>query len=104
MRAEPVRDQVVDDAAAVVRQQRVLGLAVRESREIVREQALEQLGLPRAFDVELSHVRNVEDSTFAADGKVLGDHAVVLDGHLPAGEGNHAGTERDVAVVQGRLL
>ena len=65
---------------------------------------LEQLGLPRALDVELTHVRDVEDATVAAHGEVLGDHAVVLHGHLPAGEGNHAGSERDVTVVQGRPL
>ena len=101
-RSQPIRDQVVDDPAAVVRQQRVLRLAVGEPREVVREQALEQLGLPRALDVELPHVRDVEDAAVAAHGKVLGDHALVLHGHLPAGEGNHACTERDMAVVQGR--
>jgi hypothetical protein len=32
---------------------------------------------------------------------VLGDDALVLDGHLPAGEGHDAGTEGEVAVVEG---
>ena len=101
-RSQPIRDQVVDDPTRVVRQQRVLGLAVGEPREVVREQALQQLGLPRALDVELPHVRDVKDATVAAHGKVLGDHALVLHGHLPAGEGNQACTERDMAVVEGR--
>ena len=88
--------------AAVVREQRVLRLAVGESREVVREEALQQLGLLRPLDVELAHVGDVEDAAVAPDGEVLGDHALVLDGHLPAGERHHAGAERDVSVVQRR--
>ena len=86
----------------VVRQQRVLGLAVGEPREVVREQALQELELRRALDVELAHVRDVEDAAVAPDGEMLGDHALVLDGHLPAGERHHAGAEGDVAIVQRR--
>ena len=87
VRGDPVRDQVVDDAAALVRQQRVLRLAVADPVEVVREQRLEQLVRVRALDVELAHVRDVEDAAVAADGPVLGDDALVLDRHLPAGEG-----------------
>ena len=71
-RADAVGDQVVDDAAALVRQQRVLRLAVGEPREVVREQALQELELRRAFDVDLAHVRDVEDAAVAPDGEVLG--------------------------------
>ena len=86
----------------LVRQQRVLRLAVGEPREVVREQALQQLVLLRALDVELAHVGDVEDAAVAPHGEVLGDHALVLDRHLPAGERHHAGAERDVAVVERR--
>ena len=98
--AEPVGDQVVDDAAALVREQRVLRLAVAEPAEVVREQALQQVRLPRPLDVQLAHMGDVEDAPVAADGEVLRDHALVLDGHLPAGEGNHSRAERHVAIVQ----
>ena len=47
-----------------------------------------------------AHVGDVEDAPVAADGDVLRDHALVLDGHLPAGERHHSRPERDVAIVQ----
>ena len=58
--AEPVRDEVVDDPARVVREQRVLRLAVLEPVDVVREHRLEELLRRRAVDVDLAHVRDVE--------------------------------------------
>ena len=86
MRIDPVGDQIVDDAAVVVGQQRVLRVALAELVEIVREQRLKQLVRVRALDVELAHVRDVEDAAVGAHRPVLRDDALVLDGHLPAGE------------------
>ena len=63
---------------------------------------LEQLARPRPLDLELAHVRDVERAGVLAHCAVLRDHALVLDGHLPAGERHHARAERDVAVVQRR--
>ena len=97
---DAIGDQVVDDAAALVREQRVLRLAVTELREVVREEALQELELGRAFDVDLAHVRDVEDAAVAPDGEMLGDHALVLDGHVPACERHHPRAEGDVAIVQ----
>ena len=57
----------------------------------------------RPLDLELAHVRDVEDAGVGAHGAMLLDHALVLDRHLPAGEGNHPRAERDVAVVERRL-
>src|SRR5207248_11543341 len=54
------------------------------------------------FDLELAHVRDVEDAAFCPHRLVLGNHAFVLDGHLPAREGNHARPEGDVTVVKRR--
>ena len=76
----------------------------REPREVVREEALQQLGLRRPLDVDLAHVGDVEDAAVAPDGEMLGDHALVLHGHLPAGERHHARAERDVAIVQRRRV
>ena len=56
VRVDPVGDQVVDDAAAFIRQERVLRLAVTDLVEVVREQRLEELVRSRAFDMELAHV------------------------------------------------
>jgi hypothetical protein len=98
--AEPVGDQVVDDAAALVREERVLGAAGLDPVEVVREQALEQLVGTRALDLELAHVRDVEDAGVGAHGAMLLDHPLVLDRHLPPGERDESCTESDVAVVK----
>ena len=100
--AEAVRDEVVDDPARLVREQRVLRLAVFEPVDVVREHRLQELLRGRAVDVDLAHVRDVERSRVGSNGPVLGDDALVLDGHLVAGEGHHARTERDVALVERR--
>ncbi len=86
---EPVDDQVVDDPARVGRQQRVLRVAGRELVDVVRERRLQQVAGRRPFDLDLAHVRDVEDAGVRAHGPVLGDHALVLDRHLPARERHH---------------
>jgi hypothetical protein len=100
--ADPVGDQVVDDAAALVREQRVLRLAVADPVEVVREQRLEQLVGVRALDVELAHVRDVEDAAVGANGPMLGDHALVLHRHLPACKGDDSRSGGGVAGVERR--
>src|SRR5207302_5408866 len=71
--------------------------------QVVREQALQERVCLRALDLDLSHVRDVEYAGVGAHCTMLLDHALVLDGHLPAGERNHARAEGDVAVVERRL-
>src|SRR5581483_11952196 len=77
--AEPVDDQVVDDPAALVREQGELRIARPEAVEVVREPSLQELVRTGPLDVELAHVRDVEDAGVAAHGPVLLDHAGVLD-------------------------
>ena len=102
MPVEPVEDHVVDDPAALVRDERVLRLAGLEPVDVVRERRLQQVARGRSLDLELAHVRDVEDARVRAHRLVLRDHALVLDRHLPAGERDHARAECDVAVVEGR--
>ena len=102
MRVEPVHDQVVDDPAALVREERVLRPTGLELVEVVREQALEQLVGARPLHVDLAHVRDVEDPGVRANRPVLLEHALVLDGHLPPGERDEPCAERDVAIVKRR--
>src|SRR5207247_7898564 len=45
---------------------------------------------------------DVEDATVAPDRLVLGDHAFVLNRHLPARERNHPRAESDMPVVEWR--
>ena len=98
--AGPVDDQVVDDPAVLVRQQRVLRLAELEVGDVVREQPLQHLGRGRPLDLELAHVRDVEDAGVRPYRLVLGDHSFVLHRQLPAGERHHAAAGGDVPVVK----
>ena len=59
---EPVDDQVVDDPAVLGRQQRVLRLADRDPVDVVRQRRLQQIARGRALDLDLAHVRDVEDA------------------------------------------
>ena len=102
MVVEPVDDQVVDDPARLGRQQRVLRVAGRQLVDVVREHRLQDVARRRPLDLDLAHVGDVEDAGVGAHGPVLGDHALVLDGHLPAGERNESRACRHVAVVERR--
>ena len=99
-----VGDEVVDDAAVLIREQRVLGLARREAVEVVGEHALQEVVRRGAGDQHLPHVRDVEDAGGGAHRAHLVDHARVLDGHLPTGEGDEAPARFRVAVVQRSAL
>jgi len=101
--AEAVDDEVVDDPARLRRQERVLRAAVRDAIDVVREDGLEERLRRRPVDVELPHVRHVERARAGAHRDVLGDHALVLHRHLPAGERDHPCAERNVRVVEWRL-
>jgi hypothetical protein len=100
--AHAVDDEVVDDPAGVRCQEGVLRLPVREAVDVVREHRLEELGGGGALDVELAHVRDVERARLASNREVLGDEALVLDGHLPARERDHPRSRRDVPLEQRR--
>src|SRR5829696_2195811 len=58
----PVRDQVVRDPAPVVGQERVLGAPVADPVEIVRKPCLEIVEGSGTGELELAHVRDVEDA------------------------------------------
>ncbi len=97
---DAVDDQVVDDPALLVGQERVLRPADVDLVDVVREQRLEELPGRRPLDVELAHVRDVEDAAVLTHRPVLGNDALVLHRHLPTGEGHHPRAQRDVALVE----
>ena len=86
----------------LVRQERVLRAADVDLLDVVREEPLQRGRHLRPLELEPAHVRDVEDAAVLAHGPVLRDHALVLHGHLPAGERHHARAERDVALVERR--
>jgi hypothetical protein len=101
-RLDAVDDQVVDDPAALVREQRVLGAAFRHLVDVVREQTLKHRRHLGPLELEAAHVRHVEHPAVLAHREVFRDDALVLHRHLPAGERNHPRTERDMALVERR--
>ena len=64
--------------------------------------ALQQLLGMWPLDAHLAHVGDVEHAAVGTDGPVLGDDALVLHGHLPAGERNEARPGGDVTLVERR--
>jgi hypothetical protein len=56
----------------------------------------------RGFEVQLAHVRDVEEPGGFAHGVVLVHDAGILHGQLPAAEGDDSSAERFVLVEQGR--
>jgi hypothetical protein len=100
---EPVGDQVVDRAAVLVQEQRVLRLARLDPVDVVGEHPLHERDRAGAAHLELAHVRHVEEAGMGADGLVLRDDALVLHGHLPPGEGNHPRPRCHMAVAERRV-
>ena len=99
--AEPVDDEVVDDPAVGGADHRVLGATDGQGGRIRDQRRGEgQAGL-RAVDVELAHVRQVEQADSLADRPMLVDDRAVLDRHQPATEFDQPRTEVAVGIGQG---
>ena len=82
--AQPIDDQVVEDAAVRRDDHRVVGTPDGEGRRVRDERVGQGVARLRAFDEQLAHVRQVEQAGPLADGAVLFEDAAVLDRHEPA--------------------
>lgn len=102
--ARTVDDEVIDDAALFVEKEGVVPFPDGEGGDVVGEESVEPVHRSGALDLEFAHVRDVEDPYRISHRLMLGDDALVLDGHFPAGEGHDAGAEGEVAVVKGRAM
>ncbi len=98
--AEAVDDQVVDDPAVGRADHRVVGATDGQARRVGDERRRECRAGLGALDVELAHVRQVEQPDPLADGPVLLDDRAVLDRHQPAAEFDQPRAERAVGVGQ----
>ena len=72
IRPEPVGEEVVEHAAVLVAEQRVLRAALGELGHVVADEPLEQGAGARAAGLDLAHVADVEDARALAHGGVLG--------------------------------
>ena len=98
-------DQVVEDAAAFVGEDRVASLAELQPLDVAGHEALDGRRRLGSAERDLAHVRHVEEGRRGPALLVLGDDpARILDRHLPAGEGHHAGAQLTVKLEQGRTL
>ena len=97
-----VHEHVIQHAAGLVADQAVPHLHLLHAGDGIREDVFEQVPRVRPAEVEPGHVRDVEQAAAGADGRVLGDHARVLHGHVPAGERDHPCAEGDVRAVERR--
>lgn len=82
----PVGNEVVDDAAVFLADQRVLGLAHGNRGQLAGQGVVQEGCGVRAGYPHFAHVGEVEQSGGVADSVVFGQLGVVLQGHLPAAE------------------
>jgi hypothetical protein len=98
---EPVGEEVVEHAAVVAAEDRVLRAALAQAGYVVREDVLQEGLRVGAARLHLAHVGHVEDARATSDLEMLPlDPDRVLDRHLPTGEGDETGPGRSVAIVQ----
>jgi hypothetical protein len=98
--APVVDDQVVADAAGLVEQHRVAGLAGADPEQVGGHQMLQRILDAITAQGEHPHVGDVEHPAALAHGVVLSHQAAVLHGHLPARERHQAAPGRGDRTVE----
>src|SRR5699024_10377100 len=101
LRAQAVGDDVVDHAAVLGQQQRVLRPPHGHRRELPGQGVVEGVAGLRAAHVDLPHVAEVEDAGALPRRAVLREIRVVPHRHAPAGEVGERRTERLVDRLEG---
>jgi hypothetical protein len=99
---EPRHDDVVDAASRVVQHQPVARPAEPESEDVAGHERVGSRRRVAAREMDLAHVRHVEEAGALAHRGVLLEDRAVLDRHLEAREGDEARAEPAVGLVEGR--
>src|SRR5439155_625999 len=100
--AEAEDDQVVQHAAALVAEDRVLPVADAQAADVVHGELLADRGGRGAAQLDLAHVAHVEEPAVLADRAVLLRGAAVGEWHLPPRELDQARAERAMGVEERR--
>ena len=82
--AQAVGDKVVNHAALVVGENRVLGATGLEYGHVGDQSIVEECSSIGPGDAELAHVREVENTGASAHSLMLGNIVGVLERHIPA--------------------
>src|SRR5690606_32623185 len=90
----------VDEGPRLGEQPGIERLTVGNAGEVVADEPVHRLQRAGALEEHLTHVGDVEESCRLAHREVLGDAALVLDRHVPAGEIHHPGTQLAVDMIQ----
>jgi len=93
---QAVDEEVVDDAAVLVGEAAVLGLAVGQFGGVVGGDALDEVEGMGSLEDELAHVADVEDAGIVPNGVMFVVDTAVGDRHVIAGEFGHFRAEGDV--------
>ena len=87
--AHAIDDKIVEHAALRIEQKAVAAFAGFEAVEIVGDGQRQQSGRALPAHDELPHVTDVEHRGDGAGVVVFDQNSLVLDGHVPSGEGGH---------------
>ena len=100
-RVEVINDQVVNHSAGSIQHARIQGLArIAYFRNIIRQQAAQEILRAITCEVDNCHVRHVEYTGFVADCVMFLFLRAVVDRHVPATEVDDACAGLEVLFVQ----
>ena len=102
--AQTVSNQVVNDAALVVDQDRVLCLTDLQDGHVRHQSVIQERARIRTGHTELTHVGQVENTGTSTDSLMLSNVISVLQGHIPAAEVGERSAKLLVDRVQRGLL
>ena len=100
VRSKAREDHVIQDPAALVEEVRVPG-APGGGGDVVRREAVHEVGGPGPLEEELAHVAHVEQPGRPPDGEVLLHDPRVLEGHVPPAELDDPRAVRRVPLKEG---
>src|SRR5262249_48325061 len=90
---ETINNNVVDDSALRIEEQRILRLARGELCHVVGGEMLQERERFRPANGHLTHMAHVKEAAVLSHRHVLFDHSRVLHRHLPAAERDKARAE-----------
>ena len=89
VRSHTVDDEIIQHTALFIEQETIAAFTFLERVKIMGHGAGQFFGGPFAFKHELPHMADIENRCGASGVVVFRQNALILDGHVPSGEGGH---------------